>query len=70
MHPAMIETLATERRSELLRQAEAYRRARSSARRRPRLTLASVVARAEKVGASLRRHSAAAVQPRTQTCCA
>jgi len=71
MHPALIETLATERRNELLRQAEAYRRARRGEPRRTRLALASVIARAERAVVSLRHHiGAVAVQPRTQTCCA
>lgn len=68
MHPAMIELLATEHRSELLRQAEVHRRARRSGRGGTRLAFGSAVSRAEKAVVALRRH--AAVPPRTQTCCA
>ena len=68
MHPAMIELLATEHRSELLRQAEAHRRARRSRRGGTRLAFTAGISRAERAVVALRRH--AAVQPRTQTCCA
>lgn len=70
MHPMMIEALAAEHRTELLRQAEAYRRFRTARRSGVRLPLASIASLAERATASLHRSAPLAVQPQPQSCCA
>ena len=67
MHPMMIVALADERRAELLRQAETYRRIRT-ARRGGRFPFASAASLAKRAAASRRRSAPVAVQP--QSCCA